>query len=104
MLKENLTTVIKYSKLIHQKETTRIEGVKNFVKYITRSGRGERVQLPPILAVVLLPLAQVTTRSARVKRKENAGKRHEAFPGKVKKVINQRKWKKISNLRKNLPF
>ena len=62
-----------------------------------RNGRGEGVHLPPLLVVVFLGLAQVATRSVRVKRKENAGKRYGAFPRKVKRVINQTKWR-ISNL------
>lgn len=37
-----------------------------------------------------------------VKRNENRGKRHRTSPGQVKRVVNQRKWKRINNLRKNL--
>ena len=81
----------KYNKLIHQKKTTRIESEKKFAKLIVRNVRGEGVQLPPLLVVVLLRLAQVATRGVRVKRKKNAGKRHEAFLGKVKKLTNKRK-------------
>ena len=78
-------------------------GGKKVCKKIVRSRRGEGVQLLPLLGVVLLRLAQVGTISIRVNRKENAGKRHGAFPRKVKRVINQKKWR-TSSLRKDLPF
>ena len=71
---------------------------------MTRNGTGERVQFPPFLAVVLLRLVQVAAKNVRVKRKENAGNRHEAFPGKIKKVKNQRKWKKSATAQKIYHF
>ena len=40
----------------------------------------------------------------RKSKKKRKHRRHEAFSGKVNKVLNQRKWKKISNLQKDLPF
>ena len=42
MLKENPTTVIKYSKLIHQKKTTSIEGVKKFTKINSKKRKRRR--------------------------------------------------------------
>ena len=77
-------------------------GRKKVRKKIVRSRRGG-VQLLPLLGVVLLRLAQVGTISIRVTRKENAGKRHGAVPRKIKRVINQTKWR-TSSLRKDLPF
>ena len=44
-----------------------------------RSGRGKRVQLPPLLIVVLLSLAQVATRGVREKEKKRE-KKTRRFP------------------------
>ena len=70
----------KSNKLIHQKKTTRIESEKKFAKLIVRNVRGEGVQLPPLLVVVLLCLRQVATRSVRVKRKTKRWKKTRSFP------------------------
>ena len=101
-MKKNQTTEIIYNKLIHQKKTATVSrGRKKGRKKITRSGRGEGVQFALLLLVLLV---QVARRREGGKRKENTGKRHEAFLSKIKKVINQRKWKKIINFRKDLQF
>ena len=78
-------------------------GCKNVCK-INNKKRKRRSSTSTSAIGSFLLLAQVARRTVKVKRKENTGKRHEAFQGRVKKVINQRKWMKISNLRKTLPF
>ena len=77
-------------------------GCKNVCKINSRKRKRSSTSTSSISSFLLL--AQAARRTVRVKRKENPGKRHEAFQGRVKKVINQRKWMKISNLRKTLPF
>ena len=68
---------------------------------IARSGRGG-VQLPSLLAAVLLRLVLLHEKRKSKKEKEK-GQIHGVFPRKVKRVINETKWR-ISNLQKNLPF
>ena len=53
------------------------KGYKKFGKQIVRGEVDEGVHLPPLLAAVLLRLAQLVARRVSVKRKENKGKNTE---------------------------
>ena len=66
------------------------------------SGREGRVQLPTLL-VVLLRLAQVATRSVRVRKNKKQREKTRSFSSQRKRK-NQRKRRRISTSRKDLPF
>ena len=66
------------------------------------SGREGRVQLPTLL-VVLLRLAQVATRSVRVRKNKKQREKTRSFSSQRKRK-NQRKRRRISTSRKDLLF